>query len=403
VADYLAEAARQHGHVTFRRAWWATPAAHFTLWTGGAVALIGGVWPGVLGLLVGAGYGRHRPEDDYDLSRFKPEAVARPAAPGAVDEARIRELEEELVEGLSSGAAPGPAAPKAAPTAPRPLPPPAAPEASFESAPAEHDYHGEFYPVDHARAGKSEARNPKHETNPKPGVQNPERPPGFTLVELLVVIGIVAILVGIFMPALTAARERANQVKCAAQLRQLGLGLTMYAGANKSALPRWSGWHTYPDGLNVDDEPGLAWTEQIASYFVQPDSASYSCPSDPSGERRVNYFLAARWSGRNGRHAMKLSDVKMSSRFVLSGDMTRRDLYPPPFGSSTHAADDADKDDALMKSLSFPWDEMGFRMHRGGNNVLFDDGHVALFGRFDKTLMTYHPLKMLDWADVAAD
>ena len=51
---------------------------------------------------------------------------------------------------------------------------------------------------------------------------------------------------------------------------------------------------------------------------------------------------------------MKLSDVRMASRFVLSGGMSRIGLYPPPFGSSTHAADDCDKDDALMRSLPAP-------------------------------------------------
>jgi Tfp pilus assembly protein PilE len=56
-------------------------------------------------------------------------------------------------------------------------------------------------------------------------------------VELLVVIGIIALLISILLPALNAAKERANRVKCSSNLRQIGQGLLLYANDNKGIYP----------------------------------------------------------------------------------------------------------------------------------------------------------------------
>jgi prepilin-type N-terminal cleavage/methylation domain-containing protein len=223
---------------------------------------------------------------------------------------------------------------------------------------------------------------------------------GYSLVELLVVLGIVALLMALLAPALGTIRQTAQRTRCAAQLRQLGVALTIYSNDNRGWLPDWSGWHVYPDGSSPEDELGLGWTEKLAPDYARPDSPVYNCLSFPG--KAINYFLAARWSGQNQQHAMKLSSITMCSRFVLSDDVTSFHLYAPPYGDSLNTTDDCDRDDAIMPCACYP-EERGSLMHRGGNNILFDDMHVQAFRRFEPSSMTFHPTKMLAWDAVAAD
>jgi len=60
----------------------------------------------------------------------------------------------------------------------------------------------------------------------------PHRPPAFTLVELLVVVGVIGVLMSILLPAMGRARAQSNAVKCMSNLRQIGMGLVMYCDEN---------------------------------------------------------------------------------------------------------------------------------------------------------------------------
>jgi prepilin-type N-terminal cleavage/methylation domain-containing protein len=77
-----------------------------------------------------------------------------------------------------------------------------------------------------------------HPPRPNGQVPNPRGPNGFTLVELLVVIGVVAVLVGLLLPAVTLARRTAGQATCAGNLRQWALAANAYAVQYGGYLPR---------------------------------------------------------------------------------------------------------------------------------------------------------------------
>jgi prepilin-type N-terminal cleavage/methylation domain-containing protein len=86
---------------------------------------------------------------------------------------------------------------------------------------------------------------------------------GFTLVELLVVIGIIALLISVLLPALNSARRQADRLKCLSNLRQIGNAFNMYALENHGYWPM--AWHQYTvNGATREKR----WADFISKYFT---------------------------------------------------------------------------------------------------------------------------------------
>lgn len=116
---------------------------------------------------------------------------------------------------------------------------------------------------------------------------------GFTLIELLVVISIIALLIGILLPALGAARESARQIQCMSNQHQIGIAYMAYATDHDDFLPYHSGWYNQAgkagDGIaetrqaytrtGLDGEPNLFAVRPLNPYLSNSAEVS-ECPSD---------------------------------------------------------------------------------------------------------------------------
>ena len=212
---------------------------------------------------------------------------------------------------------------------------------------------------------------------------------GFTLVELLVVIGIIAILISLLLPAVQNARESAKTVQCAANLRQMGMAVVNYVSDNKG---KWLPPYRIPPEFGTAKQP--YFFQYLPGLYLKESYGIMICPSD-------NFFQPGTGTFRTQTYPRLFSnipDVRYS--YAMNQNVPRKllPIYSTPPGSTnalhynpgslTEVEDTArfaiyleTNQFALIGHASLP---IYYRFDHGKRklmNLCFADGHVAAMER----------------------
>ena len=191
---------------------------------------------------------------------------------------------------------------------------------------------------------------------------------GFTLVELLVVMAIIAILTGLILPALARAKGKSYNAVCLNNLRQLGIATRLYSDDNNNLLPSAEILPTEP----IDPKTPLARIcDVLASYVGRTAGTNTNtvtvlkCPSD-----KLGLFAAEgssyEWNADLNGH--RIDETKTSNMFLVwqsSNGPTQTTNYVLRFPPET-------------TPLLLDYEEFHSRAPKSGKNVVYMDGHVAI-------------------------
>jgi prepilin-type N-terminal cleavage/methylation domain-containing protein len=202
---------------------------------------------------------------------------------------------------------------------------------------------------------------------------------GFTLIELLVVIAIIALLAAILMPVFAAAREKARRASCLSNLKQIALGMGMYARDYDGVY-----WY-YPDQCTpgVNGQPGPpdpCWrnssTDSLFAYRPYLKNAGvWVCPSDPFADQRMLLYpqdiRSTAFGSRSNWTSYDTSPRNSTSPRTEDADLGYRD---PTTAGSLRALDAP----APPASSPLIWDGYQYWtwIHKDGIQVACQDGRA---------------------------